>query len=381
MSRVIDEHRLYLSDRARLCAYERALRDVVRPGSIVVDLASGTGILGMLACRAGAARVYAIEATGLTGLAREIARANRLDDRIVVVRDHSTTAVLPERGDVIVSDQIGRFGLEAGILEYFADARARFLKPGGVLVPFAVTLIAAPVTDPRLFGRVEFWDRRPAGFEYAPAREIARNTGFPARLSREQCLARPADVLEVDLATQTGEMLGFDASFEVSRAGTFHGLAGWFRAALAPGVTMTNAPGDPDRIRRRQAFFPVARGVEVAAGDTIDVTMRMRPGDLLYAWDVRVRGASAGAVRFRHSTLNGMLLDDADVHRTAPAYQPVLTPRGAARLTVLALCDGVRTLAEIEADVQARHPGLFATRGAAATFVAEVVTRYSTDAL
>src|SRR5918996_1648217 len=122
MSEVLDEHRFYLSDAVRVRAFERAIRAVVGPGDVVLDLAAGTGILGLLACRAGAARVYAVDAGGILGVARALARANGAGDRITHVRAMSTDAVLPERVDVIVTDQIGRFGFEAGLLEYVTDA-------------------------------------------------------------------------------------------------------------------------------------------------------------------------------------------------------------------------------------------------------------------
>ena len=61
MSLIVDEHREYLSDLNRLDAYRRAIEERVRPGFVVVDLGAGSGIMGLLACRAGARRVYAID--------------------------------------------------------------------------------------------------------------------------------------------------------------------------------------------------------------------------------------------------------------------------------------------------------------------------------
>lgn len=58
MSLIVDEHRHYLDDRVRLTAFRQAVQELIKPDSIIVDLESGTGILGILACQAGAARVY-----------------------------------------------------------------------------------------------------------------------------------------------------------------------------------------------------------------------------------------------------------------------------------------------------------------------------------
>ena len=60
-----------------------------------------------------------------------------------------------------------------------------------------------------------------------------------------------------------------------------------------------------------------------------------------------------------------------------PDFVPQLTARGRARQTVLELCDGQRSLAQIEQEVLARHADLFGDRAAAATFVTEVVVGYT----
>ena len=72
-----------------------------------------------------------------------------------------------------------------------------------------------------------------------------------------------------------------------------------------------------------------------------------------------------------------MLIPAEDLRYTQPGYKPKLTPRGEGRRTVVNLCDGVRTLAEIEDEVFRLHPDLFRNREEAAVFVAEVVRRYS----
>lgn len=359
--------------------YERALREVIRPGHVVVDLASGTGILGMLACRAGATRVYAVEAGPIADLGRAIAQANGFADRIHVIRGHSREVSLPERADVVVSDQIGRFGFEAGLLSLFADARARLLKPGGQLVPSRIDLVVAPVEYQRGSSRVAFWSRQPAGFDFTPAHRVSCNTGYPARFAPAHLLAAPRRGLALHPGEPTSYPLRIDTTFEVTRPATLDGIGGWFEAQLSPGVAMSNSPIDSDRILRRQAYFPMASPVAVAAGDRIDVGLRILPDEIVVAWTITVQPMNGQPVSFTHSTLQGMLLDAADVRMTDPRYRPALTERGIARRTTLELCDGTRTLADIEAEVFSRHRPLFASAAEAAAFVAEVVTRYTRD--
>ena len=174
----------------------------------------------------------------------------------------------------------------------------------------------------------------------------------------------------------------------------------WFAAQLAPSTALTNSPLDPSRINRRQVFFPVESPVAVGEGDRVELGMQIKRGSLTdlerleinshvvhtynflreIPWKVAVHPAAGSPVEFSHSTLRGMLIDPADVRMTDPACRPALTDRGVARRSVLELCDGARSLGQIEAEVFARHPGLFGSAAEAAVFVGEVVTRYTHDA-
>lgn len=377
MSLVVDEHREYLSDPVRLDAFRRAIHQVVKPGSVVVDLGSGTGILGLLACEAGASRVYSIELGGMVGVARAIARANGYGDRIIFLRELSTQVDLAERADVVIADQIGHFGFEAGLWEFFADAERRFLAQDGVLLPARVSLIVAPVELPECFAWIEFWNARPGGFDCSPAREWAAHTGYPTRIPETALLAPGVSAASVAMRGVSPAPFSTRTSVEIARPGTLHGIGGWFDAELAPSISMTNAPDTAGRINRRNVYLPIDRPVAVEPGDMVDIALHVDPRETMVSWNVDVRPLTGAPVGFRHSTLRGMLLGADDLRRTSPDFRPALTRRGVARQTVLELCDGRRPLAEIERAVFERHPALFPSAADAAVFVAEVVTRYS----
>jgi protein arginine N-methyltransferase 1 len=378
VSRVIDEHRQYLADAARVSAYASALAEVVTPSDVVLDLGSGTGILGLLAIRAGASRVYAIDGGGMAGAARAIVRENGLDGRVRVINGFSAHLDLPERADLLVTDQIGHFGFEAGIIECVADARRRLLKPAARIVPSRIDLLVAPVEAPDVAAATGFWAGRPAGFGMEVLHEMAVNSGHPCIVSDRDLLGSPTVGASVDLLSETPSF-ALSADITITRSGTLDGIGGWFSATLSRSVALSNAPGAPNRITRRGVVLPVRRSTPVAAGDRVAVSMRVLPADSLVSWTVRVfrAGAAEPCERFDHSTLRGMLIEPERLHRTRPDYVPTLTARGKARLSVLELCDGRRPLAAIEREMLDRHPDLFRDLAAAAVFVAEVVAGYS----
>jgi hypothetical protein len=81
--------------------------------------------------------------------------------------------------------------------------------------------------------------------------------------------------------------------------------------------------------------------------------------------------------RFSHSMWQGMLISQENLQRTQPHFIPTLSPWGEAQRTVLTLCDGQRTLSEIEQEVYRRHRRLFGPLGKAEAFVTKVMARYA----
>lgn len=376
MSLVVDEHREYLADAARVGAYRTALNAVVRPGDVGLDLASGTGILGLLACQAGASRIYAIESGQIASLAPQLAHENGCGDRIIVINEQADRATLPERVDFVVTDMAGRFGFEAGLFELMSEARRRFLKPGGRIIPNAVSLWLAPIEAAEVRQQVDFWAGPIEGFTFAAAHRIAISTGYPRHLDPSNLLAAGTRITGADLNASVTMMNG-RAAFAITRTGVLHAIGGWFGADLGGGVELTNAPGRADRINRRNVCFPLRESVPVETGDIVNVAMVIRPSSLIVRWIVDVVRNGTTRHHTDTSTFQGMLMSRSEVDRMRPDFVPVLTEPGRARRTVVDLCDGTRSLREIEQLVFERHGPLFAGPDEAAAFVAEVVSRYA----
>lgn len=394
VSDVLDEHRRYLADPVRLAAYERAIHESVRPGDIVLDLGAGTGILGLFACRAGAKRVYAIDRGEIIELAREICRANDYLDRVVFIHGLSTQVELPEKVDVIVADQVGFLGLEAGLCEFFNDARERFLKPNGIMIPSRLELFIAPVECPQLRDQIDFWESPIAGFTMRTVRSRATNSIDLVRLRPDQLLSDPASLDVLDFRNGSPSVLRLTASTTIQRAGKLDGIGGWCSAWLSKTVTMTNAPFSGPVINRENAFFPIEEPIGLVPGDVVQITLRYMLHDAMTSWVVDIWDnetcASSHAVtqakdeqqrakkaRFAHSTFTSMFISQETLSRTKPDFTPRLSLRGEAQGFVLSLCDGQRSLATIEHEVQQRFSQLFRSPREVAEFVAKVVTHYT----
>ncbi len=105
-------HHHLLRDGARLDAFETAIRAVVKPGDVVADIGSGSGILAYFAARAGAAKVHAIElnTNSYSALVRNVRRNNLLGTVIPTLSD-GTEWRPAEPVDVVVCEL-----METGLL-------------------------------------------------------------------------------------------------------------------------------------------------------------------------------------------------------------------------------------------------------------------------
>lgn len=251
-------HRAYLRDQVRMDAFQAAIRELVQPGAVVVDVGSGSGILSFLACQAGAARVYAIDPAAAIVAAEAVARHNGYD-QIRFYRQDSRAVRLDEQADVVLCEGLGNFFVSDQMLNVLVDAQ-RFCKPGGYLCPNRVQLWLAPVFLPQ-FSEVSYWEEEHFGVDFTPAAELARNVAYVTLIYPDELMGPPGLYADLHLgvgaspegstplATILGERGGGsydlhnEVELEVTNPSRLFGFAGWFDARLSPSVVLHTGPG------------------------------------------------------------------------------------------------------------------------------------------
>lgn len=133
-----------MADIARNNAYQRALEATVTPETVVLDIGTGSGLLAMMAARAGAKHVYAIEGnSSIAEKARNVIRSNGYGDRITVINAMSNSvnvgegSLMPVKADLVVTETMGADLLSELMYNILNDARERLLKPGAIMIPNA----------------------------------------------------------------------------------------------------------------------------------------------------------------------------------------------------------------------------------------------------
>lgn len=369
----LEEHGRYLTDERKLAAYRAALAEVVRPGDRVLDLGAGTGVLGLLACEAGAGHVLAVDRGDIISLARRIAVDNGFGDRVEHVQALSTELDVDEPVDVVVCDQIGGLVHDAGILRCYADARRRLLREGGVLVPAAFRLFAVPVEFPRARAAQDLWSSTPGGLDVSAARTLADNTEWRYVVEPGE-VTRLGDAFPLtSFASDHDDQISGAGAVTVSRDGRLDGFLGYFEAQMSPSVTLTNDPWHPERFQRWVNFYGCGEPVAVRTGDEVGFSLDLRPRLSLATWSTAQTSPSGATSHDRRSTFQGTLVS-ASTLAALDLTAPVPTPTRSDLVTALVeMMSRQCTTAELVSAALTATNG-FADRAGAEAFVHRLVS-------
>ena len=304
---MLELQRKLLGDRVRNAAFHRALKACLRPGkSVVLDVGSGTGFLSFLAEQLGAKECWLVESGDVGVLAEAIAADNGMK-RCRFVHAHSADVPLP-KADVVVSETLGNYALEEGIIDTMNGAR-EYLKKGGTVIPCAVAQFACPVVSPRVQKEIDVWNVG-YGLDFEKARRVSLQNMYVKTLQRSDLLdggkaAKKWD--ELDFRAENGNVRHADVRWTAKRAMTVHGFALWWESTLAPGVKLSTSPlAKPTHWE--QIYLPLLAPVTCAKGDVLSVSLHSDTSPdvkIRLVWETSVAGRD-GSLQ-RSDTQEGLL--------------------------------------------------------------------------
>ena len=315
-----------------------------------------------------------------------MAKANNFSRKIVFIKGVSSEVDLPERVDVIVSELIGYFALEEDLLKYLVDAKRRFLKEGGRIIPSHLEMFISPVETPDIYKKeIEFWNKNLYGIEFKKGRQEAINSRFVQLIRPEGLLAKPARLHSIDFY-RLNELekiyVHNSVTFKIEKKGILHGLCGWFSARLSEEILLSNSPQNRPT-HWKNNFFPIERPVAVNKGDIVYVRMNAQSfsGNLVWSWIVEieksVKKEKVKKIKFNHTTFKNLPLAKDWIlrQRVKKGFIPILKKEDKVRLFILRGCNGTNSTEEIARDLIKKFPASFGSIDEALDRVLEVTKR------
>ena len=154
-------HQLMVRDAARTEAYRRAVlgNGHLFKDKVVMDVGAGTGVLSLFAKQAGAKKVFAVEASGMAAVLKEIVELNDEEGVIEVVEGRAEEVDIGNvKVDIMISEWMGFYLLHESMLDSVILAREKHLDEDGIMFPSHATIYAAPVQmEEWVQVRAEIW--------------------------------------------------------------------------------------------------------------------------------------------------------------------------------------------------------------------------------
>lgn len=319
--------------------------------------------------------VWGIDNSNAIYLAEETARKAGLADRYHCIASSTYRTELEDRVDLLICDHVGFFGFDYGIVDLMRDAKARFLKPGGRMIPQALELMIGAVGSEGARKVASQWSDEEIPRQFHWLDENNRNSKHSHSFETAEFVTAPTSLGSIALGEEGPELFSFKTTLTSVRPGHVDGLAGWFNCQLSENVCMTNNPFDEATIRRAQAFLPAAESFDVKEGEQIGVSLRFRSDDNLIAWTITPpNGGSAQKL----TTFNNTVITPADM--VEESGRPVrMSKQGEARAFVMGLVDGKRSGDEIIAMVLDARPDLMPSPRSTRDFVIGVLADISSE--
>lgn len=366
------------ADGVRMDAYARAIERAVKPGQVVLDIGAGTGILSLLAARAGARRVHAVEPNPAVWLIPELARENGLADRVEIHHTSSYELTLAERADVIVSDLRGSVPTHGDHFAVLRDAKERLLAPGGVLIPQRDELFVSVFENDEIAAWLE---RGSSGFERrgwsadAVRRSILNTPVADAgRVRASDLLTDSAPWATVTYGDQPAVLEG-EVELTARRRGMTHGLVVWFSATILDDIGFTTEPGTSMVYSR--FVLPLLEPVELEHGDRVHLVVRVDEQGQRWAWETTVRTREdRPKTRARQSSFFGMPTSPEALLRGSTTFAPVPSALGERAKQVLTMMNGERTVTDLANELGALPSAPALPAHALLEEVRDLVARY-----
>jgi predicted RNA methylase len=371
-----------LADDERIRAYTAAIRKLVKPGDRVLEIGTGVGFFSVVAAKAGAARVEAVELTPAAHLGRHVAEANGCADRIVFGRIDSRELALETPVDVIIADLRGPLPFCGRSLETLIDARTRLLRAGGTIIAARDTLYAAPCAAPGVWRREVAAGLGRPEVRLDPIVPQIYDTPFRCRIEPEALRAEPAQWLELDYSSVRHPDQAGTAAWTFAADETVDGVALWFESDVGGGEQLSAAPS-AQSVVYRQLYLPFSTAVRVRRGARLraEISVTLIGANYLWKWNAFVRppGEIAEIRATSQTSLAELVVDPAAMPRTAAEATPRFGVAARALALLIAEADGTRTIAEMSAALAHTFPAHFADLDAALAFVREWVSRLALE--
>ncbi|XP_034482901.1 protein arginine N-methyltransferase 1 [Drosophila innubila] len=215
----VENMRLRQKDQQHLQFFQSIIEDNrhLFEGRSILVLSCGPGTLALMAARAGAAHVYAIDYSNVTDYAQLVVKENHYEHVITVLHGRVTDLKLTKQllVDGIICNWMGHCLLYESELVQVLQARELWLKPDGFILPDLGALYLMGGSNQLLKNERCNWWLDVYGCKMNAMRRYSMAEPRYAKVKGDQLLTLARKVMSLDLRTATMEDLQLDCDIRL----------------------------------------------------------------------------------------------------------------------------------------------------------------------
>lgn len=269
-----------MNDARRNDAFEAAIKAAIAQAGTdarILDVGAGSGLLSLMAARAGSKKVVACEMVPvIADMAKRIVAANGFADQIEILEKASTELEigvdLQARADILVSEILSSDLLTEKVLDTFEDAHARLLKPDAIVIPRVAVAMGCLVASDVL---AEYaFVNEVSGFDLSDFTAFAaQRLPIHGTMTAWQHLSNDFELVRLDLRSRRHDAALHRLSVPVTANGVAVGIVQWMHVELADGVFFDNHPDGYTDGGWLQVLHSFPEPIDVTAGQMLDLAV------------------------------------------------------------------------------------------------------------
>jgi protein arginine N-methyltransferase 1 len=268
-------HHNMLMDQNRMHSFKSAIFHAVKPGMKVLELGGGTGVLSFFAAQA-ADKVYCVEFNpDMVREARKFLAMNQNGHKVEVVHADAFEYLPPEPVDIVICEMIHVGMLREKQVEMMESFKRRYLARFGgplpIFMPEAVIMAVQPLQQEYDF----------EGFHAPIVQFQPTNVIYPGTAE----LAQPGVYSIMDFSQPTDMTVAWEGRFLVEKDGCLNAL----RFITKNVLSIMESHGTTIDWLNHYMMLPLARPLDVRAGDVVQVSFAYRCGGSIPSLEASIR--------------------------------------------------------------------------------------------
>ena len=264
-----------LNDSIRNDVYNEALSRAVKPDDIVLDIGTGSGLLAMMAAKAGAKHVYGCEIVKpIAEIAKSIIKKNGFSEKITIIDKGSTELQIghdmPCRATLLVSEILDIGLLGEGVLPSLKHAQRSLITENAVMIPESGT-VWGMLVNCDTFKKMNTVDSV-HGFDLQAFNYFSQTShGFNLENDEHVPLSEPFKIFSINFKNIPDGTQSFELNIPVTADGKAQAIVTWFDLQLFGDIEFSTRKGERHNHWRQIIYF-MENEIDVRKNDIFPIT-------------------------------------------------------------------------------------------------------------